>query len=226
MSKLACLVFPVVLGFLSATAQGQTVNASKPVDLKSKSCTELIQCFSSPDWCGADSRWDIADVLGKRENKAFLLSEYRERRDEAQRLGIIYALYRINDPEVAAFFKRLVAERFDDGEELYYPLNYLAKRCDTNALRILSGDGHGGYKGYPGCMQWGTTVELFGKCKYRPAIPYVIDSINAACMNIGIAAVEDLRKMYRGSPDFKHYSLEGIEQYFRHRAAAEFTEKR
>jgi hypothetical protein len=71
-------------------------------------------------------------------------------------------------------------------------------------------------------MQWGTIVELFGKCNYRPAIPYLISSVNAACLNIGIAAVEDLRKIYPGSPNFKDYSPEQIEQYFRHRAAGEF----
>jgi hypothetical protein len=42
-------------------------------------------------------------------------------------------------------------------------------------------------------------------------------------MNIGIAAVEDLRKMYPGSPSFKNSSLDQIEAYFRKRAATEFT---
>jgi len=182
-----------------------------------------LERLANPETCGEECRWDIANVLGKRKNKAFLLSEFQKKKDGNHRLGIIYALYRINDREVAAFFKRLIADGYDDGEDLYYPLNYLAKRCDPDALRVLSGNGHGGYKGYPGCLQWGKTVELFGKCKYRPAIPYLINSIQAACMNIGIAAVEDLRKMYAGCPSFEDYSLEQIEQYFRTRATADLT---
>jgi len=186
---------------------------------------ELLKRLSDGQECGEDCRWDIADALGKSKNKTFLLTAFQTAESSDEKLGIIYVLYRIDDPEVEAFFKKLVVEKYDDGEELYYPLNYLAKRCNADALRVLSGDGKGGYKGYPGCMQWGTTVELFGKCKYRPAIPYLVDSIQAACMNIGIAAVEDLQKMYPGSPNFKHYSLEQIEQYFRKRVAAESAAK-
>jgi hypothetical protein len=119
----------------------------------------------------------------------------------------------------------LVAQRFDDGEELYYPLNYLAKRCDSAALGALSGNSKGGYKGYPGCMQWATTVELFGKCKYKPSIPYLINSITAACMNIGIAAVTDLKNFYPGSPDFQNYSPEQIQQYFQRRVEKESRPK-
>jgi hypothetical protein len=184
----------------------------------------LLHRLSDVKSCGDECRWQVADALGKPENKTFLLTAFRNANTSEEKLGISYALYRIDDPQIEAFFKRLIAEGYDDGEGLYYPLNYLAKRCDPDALRVLSGNGKGGYKGYPGCLQWGKTVELFGKCKYRPAIPYLIESVEAACMNIGIAAVEDLQTMYPGSPDFSEYSLEQIENYFRRRAASEFPE--
>jgi hypothetical protein len=214
------LAAALVLGVcLSAFAQAQQ-HATESASLANLSPAELLQCFSELNKCGAASNWELADVLGKSSNKAFLFSEFQRSRDQQQQLGIIYALYRIDDPEVDAFFRKLVAGRFDDGEDLYYPLNYLAKRCDSAALGVLSGRGKGDYKGYPGCLQWTTTVELFGKCKYSPAIPYLIRSINAACMNIGIAAVDDLRAMFPGSPDFKNYSPEEIQHYFRSRAAA------
>lgn len=171
--------------------------------------------------CEKECRWEVADVLGRSQNKTFLLSAFQTRKNSEEKLGIIYALYRIDDPEVEAFFKQLVAKKYNDGEDLYYPLNYLAKRCDSQALRVLSGNGKGGYKGYPGCQQWATTVELFGNCNYRPAIPYLIDSVDAACLNIGLAAIDDLKEMYPDSPDFKGYGLEQIQQYFRKRAAAE-----
>ncbi len=187
--------------------------------------TELLKRLADVQNCGEECMWSIADTLGKPQNKTFLLSAFQGSPSNNEKLGIIYALYRIDDPEVTDFFRRLVAEKYDDGEELYYPLNYLAKRCETDALRILSGNGKGGYKGEPGCLQWAKTVELFGKCKYRPAIPYLINSIQAACMNIGVAAVDDLREIYPGSPSFKDSSLEQIEQYFRKRVAAESSAK-
>jgi hypothetical protein len=220
------IVGAILLLIVSAGARGQDKGDSALASLRRKTRAELVECFSTLDSCGAQSNWDIADALGTKANKAFLLSEFRGRKDPDQRLGIIYSLYRIDDTEIAAFFKKLVAERFDDGEELYYPLNYLAKRCDGEALGVLSGGGKGGYPGYPGCLQWSTTVKLFGQCRYRPAIPYLIDSIDAACMNIGIEAVESLKKMFPGSPNFEPYSLREIQQYFEHRAASESNPKK
>jgi hypothetical protein len=187
--------------------------------------TNTLKRLADVKNCGEECMWSVAETLGKPQNKTFLLGAFQTSATSSSKLGIIYALYRIDDPEVAAFFRQLVAEKYDDGEELYYPLNYLAKRCETNALRILSGDGKGGYKGYPGCMQWAKTVDLFGKCKYRPAIPYLLNSIDAACMNIGAAAVDDLRTMYPGSPSFADSSLQQIEEYYRKRAAAESSTK-
>lgn len=185
----------------------------------------LLERLTDVENCGPECRWEVADTLGKPGNERFLLTAFEMAKSGGEKLGIIYALYRIDDAKVESFFKQLMVEKYDDGEELYYPLNYLAKRCNPDALRILSGDGRGGYGGYPGCMQWGTTVELFGKCKYKPAIPYLIDSVTAACLNIGYAAINDLRTMYPDSPDFKGYSLEKIQQYFQQRAAADRRQK-
>lgn len=184
--------------------------------LSGKTRAELIQCFADRNLCGAESKWDVADLLGKTGYKEFLLSEFELTRNAEEKSGIIYALYKIDDPAVAAFFKRLVKESFDDGESLYYPLNYLAKRCDNGALRILSGNGRGHYPGYPGCLQWSTTVELFGKCRYRPAAPYLIDSLDAACLNIGVAADDSLRAIFPSSPTFDSAPKE--QAYFRRRA--------
>ena len=207
---------PLLLLNIFASAQ-ETPSSNLP--LADKTPKQLLQCFSDlQNMCGAGDRWEIADVLGHQENKPFLLSEFWKTRNEERRLGIIYSLYRINDPEVAAFFRRLVSRRFDDGESLYYPLNYLAKLCDPAALSILSGGGKGGYEGYPGCLQWSTTVKLFGKCKYRKAIPFLIDSLTAACMNIGDAADGSLRQLFPGAPQF--HSAEEAQKYYRRRAAA------
>jgi hypothetical protein len=44
-------------------------------------------------------------------------------------------------------------------------------------------------------------VETFGKCKYRPAIPYLVNSaLTDICSNIAEAAANDLRVFYPGGP--------------------------
>ena len=213
------IILLVILGSLTEAQHKSNVDSA----LKGKTREQLIACFSVQDLCGADGEWDIADSLSKASNKAFLFSQFQARGDMEQKSGIIHALYHIDDPEVAAFFQKLVEEHYRDGEELYYPLNYLAKQCDQNALRVLSGNGKGGYKGVPACMQWATTVELFGKCQYKPAVPYLIDSLNAACLNIGGAADDSLRAIFPGSPTFDSPMKE--QAYFRHRATASIKPK-
>jgi hypothetical protein len=211
----AILTIFLALAMSLATAQQANDNDSA---LKGKTREQLIACFSAQDVCGADTEWEIADSLSKPENKAFLLAQFHARSNREQKNGIIYALYHIDDPEVAAFFTKLIEDRYQDGGELYYPLNYLAKRCDQNALRILSRNGKGGYKGVPGCMQWATTVELFGKCQYKPAVPYLIDSLDATCMNIGGAADDSLRAIFPGSLRFDSPTKEQV--YFWHLTTA------
>lgn len=124
---------------------------------------------------------------------------------------------------MVAFYKHLIAEKYDDGEYPYYPLNYLAKRCNKHALWVLRGGGEGGYKGRPYCLQWATTVELFGKCEYRPAVPMLINSLNYACMNVGAAADDSLHKLFPDSPEFN--TIKATVEYFQHRAAAESKSK-
>lgn len=215
-------VASVMLALIATFAMALKASSSNS-PLAGKTRAQLLDCFSSTHMCGVESMWDIANVLGKRKNEAFLLSQFRARETMEQRLGIIYSLYRINDPKVAAFYKHLIAERFDDGEYLYYPLNYLAKRCDKHALWILSGKGKGGYPGRRNCLQWATTVELFGKCEYRPAVPMLIGSLNYACMNVGAAADDSLRKLFPGSPEFD--TIKATKQYFRQRSAVESKSK-
>lgn len=190
---------------------------SKTGFLAGKTRKQLIDCFSSSTLCGAYNMWDIADALDKPGNETFLLSQFQKRKSKEQQLGIIYSLYHIKDQRVEAFYKRLIAEKYNDGEYLYYPLNYLAKGCNKHALWVLSGGGKGGFMGRPACLQWATTVELFGKCNYRPAVPMLINSLNYACMNVGAAADDSLRKLFPGSPNFN--TIKAEEQYYRRRSS-------
>src|SRR3954454_17797397 len=124
MKHLSPAIILVLQVALAASAQ---TPHSRPTTTFDKTPSEMLERLSNGREGGEDCRWDIADHLGKPKNKALLLSAFEKTTDEDKRLGIIYALYRISDAEISQFFNGLIRNKYDDGEELYYPLNYLAK---------------------------------------------------------------------------------------------------
>jgi hypothetical protein len=125
---------------------------------------------------------------------------------------LIFALYvSRRDPEVSKVMRRLY---HDANEEVaYYALNYGAKGCDPEALRILSARP---FEPRAACQQWATTVALFGECKYRAATPFLVDSLRHACGNVVNAADESLRALYPDAP-FPFASFSAAAKYFRAR---------
>lgn len=163
---------------------------------------ELMSCFVEWHVCGTKESevtgTPISDELARRGNPNALIDSYRYEQSPARRAGIEHVAYHFDTPQVLAFMRDVFARKLDDGEGLYYPANYLAKRCDPEALKLLStGQARG-----QGCLQFESTVETFGRCKYRPAIPYLVDSaIVDLCGNIAAAAANDLQALYPGSPE-------------------------
>ena len=88
-------------------------------------------------------------------------------------------------------------------------------RC--NSLKELSS---GRYRG-EGSLQYETSVELFGKCRFRPAIPYLVDTaVHDASLNIVGAADHSLHALYPDGPkDFD--KLDEMQRYFCGRAKQE-----
>jgi hypothetical protein len=185
------------------------------------STEQLLDCFDDWKICGVwESRatgWPISDELARRCNPRQILARYWREPKSIIRNGIEHVAYHFDTPEVTAFMLRVLAEHKEDGEDLYWPANYLAKKCDPKALQMLS---TGRYRNQ-GCMQYSTTVELFGKCRYRPAIPYLIETAAADfCLNIVDAADHSLRTLYPGSPK-RFDSLEDMRHYFADEARKE-----
>jgi hypothetical protein len=182
---------------------------------------QLVSCFVDWKICGAEedqaSGWPISDELARRGDPHDLLVRYWTEPNSSIRDGIEHVAYHFDTPEVTAFMRRVLIVRKDDGEDFYWPANYLAKKCDPLGLKELST----GEDRNQGCLQYETTVQLFGKCRYRPAIPYLVDSaINDICGNIIDAAANDLAAMYPGSPkEFR--SLEKMQKYYCGRAKLE-----
>jgi hypothetical protein len=163
---------------------------------------ELMACYADWHVCGTRENettgMPISDEIAKRGNPVPLMDGYWKQQNPAIRAGIERVAYHFDYPQVLSFMQDVLAKRLDDGENWYYPSNYLARRrCDPDALKLLST----GESRKQGCVQFESTVQAFGRCKYRPAIPYLVDSaLSDLCENIVNAAAEDLRNFYPKGP--------------------------
>jgi hypothetical protein len=133
------------------------------------------------------------------------------------RNGIERVAYHFDTPEVREFMQQVLRERKVDGEELYWPANYLAKKCDPLGLRWLrTGRGRD-----QGGLQYATTLELFGKCHYRPAIPMLVDeALSDFSGNVAAGASDSLDSLYPDHP-VNLDSLEEVQKYYCGRARRE-----
>jgi hypothetical protein len=207
------LVFALLL-FVAPPGKAQD-KASKP-DLKKLPTERLLSCFDDWKVC-EESDWNIADELLKRGIVHDLLGIYWRDSRFMVRNGIEKVAYQVDSAEVVDFMRRIVVEKVDDGEDDYFPVNYMAKKCYPQALAELS---TGKYRNQ-GSMQYESSVELFGRCKYRPAIPYLVGTaLHDFSFNIIEAADHSLHKLYPDSPkDFD--DLATMQRYYCDRAHKE-----
>jgi hypothetical protein len=181
----------------------------------------LVACYNDWKICGVGegraSGWPISDELARRGNPEALMMRYWKEPIRAIRNGIEHVAYHFDNLAVISFMRKIIAERVDDGEDRYWPVHYLAKMCDLAALKELSS---GRYRNQ-GSLQYQFSVELFGKCKYRAAIPYLVQTaIRDTSLNIVIAADDSLRALYRDAPA-EFPDMEGMQRYFCRRAQQE-----
>jgi len=182
---------------------------------------QLIACFDDWTICGVTedraSGWPISDELARRGNPRELLIRYWNEPRWTIRDGIIHAAYHFDGPEVTLFMRKVFPERAKYSRDPYWIVNYLAKKGDVAALKELS---TGRYRNQ-GCLQYQTSVALFGKWKYRPAIPYLVTSaVYDVCLNITGAAEESLRALYPESPE-RFDNLQDFQRFFCERAEAD-----
>jgi len=182
---------------------------------------ELVSCFDDFEICDlAESDytgWPISDEIARRGDPHELFVRYWKEPRPLIRDGIEDVAYHFDTAEVTAFMRRILSERVTRKDDHYWAVNYLAKKCDRAALKQLS---TGRYRGL-GSLQYETSVELFGKCGYRPAIPYLVDTaVYDWSLNIVIAADHSLHALYPDGPkDFD--KLDEMQKYFCGRARNE-----
>jgi hypothetical protein len=213
----ACLDTPKVCG----TTDLWAITDEFVHRLPKLSTDDLLACFADWKLCGVHddqhSGWPVSDELARRGNLASLLARYRTEPDPAIRGGIEHVAYHFDTGEAAAFMKSVLAERKPDGEAFYWPAHYLARRCDPAGLKELSS----GIHRTEGCEQYRATIPLFGKCRYRPAIPYLVDeAISDACNDIAAAANDDLRILFPNAPKNLR-TLDEAQAYYCSRAQQE-----
>lgn len=153
----------------------------------------------------------VCDELIARHETDFLLESFNSLKDPICRKWLVCdILYSIDDPKIYAAFAARLNEEED--EESYCIADYIARRGNTAALAVLNRH----YFKYPiSSAQWSYTVELFGKYKYSPATSNLIDSIDAASLNLAAASCDALQQIFPDSPkEFKGPS-EAQEYYTR-----------
>jgi len=102
--------------------------------------------------------------LGSRRKHQLLVRYWKEPKSPI-REGIEHVAYHFDNAEVTSLMQRVMTQQIKNGEKEYWPIAYLAKKCNETALKELSS---GRYRG-EGSLQYDTSVELFGKCRFRPA---------------------------------------------------------
>ena len=138
-----------------------------------------------------------------------LLSKLSHSKNESERVDIISReLWAIDDPRIEEdFMKKLTS---NPTREDYYIAQYLAKKGVVKAMAILCANS----SKYPiSSLQWAYTLKEFGIHKYEPAIPFLIDGLGAASLNVVDEAFHALRVFYPESPsDFS--SIQEMKTYF------------
>ncbi len=192
-----------------------TAQRCEAQDLRKFSSKVLISCFTSLKPCFAD-QWMIADELARRGSTDSIFALYWKTKDEALRAGIEKIAYRRSDEAALAFMRKVLQTGLDDGQELYVPLNYLAKSCLDIGLKALA---TGKFRNQ-GSLQYATSIELLGTCHYRASIPYLVDeALWDASLNIVAAAQNSLIKLFPDAPsDFS--DLGSMQRYYCHRASS------
>ncbi len=192
----------LVLLALVTLALGQNTPGSDE-HLQQMTDKQLIDCLrNKPTTCpipvqDRDLQW-IAGTLGERKHPDALIAEYRTA-DQDERYYLVRALSMINKPRVSEFMRSIAFENLPDGqdnEDVFFPLDYLARHCDQRALARLNRRVNFD-KSFPmGCIYFAPTVEAFSRCNYRAAAPNLVRALDAACLNITDAALDGLHKFF------------------------------
>jgi hypothetical protein len=166
-----------------------------PPDWHTFSNRKLLQC-GVQGICGTYSRYEIGDELLRRKATDFLIKTY-PKTDAATRDFIVEVLSRKHSERVTIFLRSVAYSKPRDAvayDPVWWPLQYLSEECEPEAMNRLLGKQN--YQDFTpvACMFWQDTMRQFGKCRYKPAIPRLIQVARGgyACLDIPRAALDSL----------------------------------
>lgn len=185
--------------------------------LRGKLVQQILACVKDKTCASQHDQWELATAVSRPGNIGLLINAYKRATND-QKPVIVIALYSLRDPRVKVFMHDIAFNGLKPHEPDYdpqwYPLQYLARECDQQALARFSRP-ENIKESYPiGCMWWQDTVKAFGDCNYRPAIPYLIEALSTACLNIDGNAEEALKKFFPGACENKKWP-EAMQQCYR-----------
>jgi len=168
---------------------------------------------------GIDRYWpeinptSVQEQAGKQIAVEKLLQALRQSSDLTQRKAIVDIVYRRENAAIAETFRSMIGS--GDDEASYWMACYLAEHGDGRALEIL----HEHYGTWPvSSLELATAARLFGDRLYYPAAPELIESLDAASLNLADAALKSLIKLYPGAKPEDIDSPAHAQSYYRRRA--------
>lgn len=220
--KKIIVIFIILLFYLpqfSPAKDKNNLGTTPPFDstrLTSYTTSELINYLTlkSINWYfknrGEVIEFVIEKELIRRKDISKMINAFKNPKDSFQKEEMVNVLYQFDDPIISETFKKFINSN-ELSKTMYYCLNYLAKKGDMAALKILNKN----YFGYPvSSLQWSYTVKLFGKYQYKPATDNLIWSLNAASLNLVDAAFKSLYMLYPDAPH-DYDSLEDAQKGFK-----------
>jgi hypothetical protein len=144
--------------------------------------------------------WAICDELVARREVDLLLAALNASKSDFAREWLVKdVLYRIDDRRVYDAFAQRLGDKED--AESYYVALYLAERGNTTALATLN---RHDFQYSVSSFEWAGAVETFGKFRYMPAASNLVESLDAASLNVSAAACDALQEIFPDSP--RHFS--------------------
>lgn len=205
MSGVKQIVLAVLVGLVvpaCRTAQTPDVTSSDAARIHVQKSSELVT------WLDWEQRPEdlkdrdpffteaICDELVARREVDFLLASLNAATNSDAREWLVSdVLYRVDDHGVFEAFARCLGDKQD--RESYYVALYLAERGDTASLATLN---RHYFQYLIASYEWASAVEAFGKFKYIPAATNLVESLDAASLNVSGAACNSLQEIFPDSP--------------------------
>lgn len=142
-----------------------------------------------------DYTLSVEQEIARRRPYKNLSDIFARTTDDVQQVWIADVLAEMRGAKADAVLSPYLSNSLDD--RTYFALKYFARVCDSRALGILN---RNYFKYSTSSMEWATIVRSFGDCKYKPAVPNLVGSVDAMMIDLGYASHLSLLAMY---PDAK-----------------------